>query len=97
MRNKFFLLCGMLAPVVYVGAVIVRGVKRPGYSHRSHFVCDLLEAGAPNKSSLNPLFALYNLLTIACGIRLFAKVRGMSKDIANALIIPLFAIVYFLR
>jgi len=79
MRNKLFFLCGILAPMVYVGAVIVGGVKKPGYSHRSHFVSELIEAGAPNASLLNPLFALYNLLTIAFGIGLFARVRGMSQ------------------
>lgn len=80
MRNKLFFLCGMLASIVYVGAVIVGGVKRPGYSQRSHFVSELLEKGAPNKSLLNPLFALYNVLTIAFGIGLLAKVRNMSQS-----------------
>jgi hypothetical membrane protein len=73
-------LCGMLAPVVYVVAVLIGGIKRPGYSQISQFVSELIEAGAPNKSLLNPLFALYNLLTIAFGIGLFAKVRAMSQS-----------------
>jgi len=80
MRNKILMLCGMLAPVVYVIAVIIGGILRPGYSHRSRFVSELIEAGAPNKSLLNPLFALYNLLTIAFGIGLFTRVRAMSKN-----------------
>jgi len=80
MRNKLFFLCGMLAPVVYVGAVIVGGLKWPGYSQISQFVSELLESGAPNKALLNPLFALYNLLTIAFGFGLFTKVRGMSQS-----------------
>jgi hypothetical protein len=80
MRNKFFFICGMLAPIVYVGAVIVGGVKRPGYSHTARFVSELLEAGAPNKSLLNPLFALYNLFTMAFGIGLFFKVRSISQS-----------------
>jgi hypothetical protein len=79
MRNKFFLLCGMLAPIVYVAAVIAGGVKRPGYSHISQFVSELIEAGAPNKALLNPLFALYNLFTIASGIGIYRRVRSMSK------------------
>ena len=80
MRNKLFMLFGMLAPLVYVGAVIVGGVKRPGYSHRSQFVSELIERGAANKSLLNPLFALYNLLTITFGIGLFTRVRAMSRN-----------------
>jgi hypothetical protein len=80
MRNKIFMLCGMLAPVVYVIAVIMGGILRPGYNHRSQFVSELIEAGAPNKSLLNPLFALYNLLTIAFGIGLFTRFRAISKN-----------------
>ena len=80
MRNKLLFLSGMLAPVVYVSAVTVGGLKRPGYSHRSHFVSELIEKGAPNKSLLNPLFALYNLLTIAFGVGFFTKLRGMSQS-----------------
>jgi Protein of unknown function (DUF998) len=78
MRNKFFLLCGMLAPVVYVGAVIMGGVKRPGYSHIAQFVSELIEAEAPNKALLDPLFAVYNALTIAFGIGLYTHVRANS-------------------
>ncbi len=80
MRNKLFMLCGMLAPVMYVIAVIMGGILRPGYSHISRFVSELIEAGAPNKSLLNPLFTLYNLLTIVFGIGLYTRVRAMSKD-----------------
>jgi uncharacterized protein DUF998 len=80
MRNKIFMLCGMLAPVVYVIAVIIGGRLRPGYSHKSQFVSELIESGAPNKSLLNPLFALYNLLTIASGIGLFTRLRAMSEN-----------------
>ena len=80
MRNKILFMCGMLAPVVYVGAVIVGGVRRPAYSHISQFASELIESGAPNKSLLNPMFALYNLLTIAFGLGLFVKIRGMSQS-----------------
>ncbi len=80
MRNKILMLCGMLAPIVYVIAVIIGGILRPGYSHRSQFVSELIESGAPNKSFLNPLFALFNLLTIAFGIGLFTRVRAVSQS-----------------
>jgi hypothetical protein len=79
MRNKILMLCGMLAPMVDVIAVISGGILRPSYSHRSQFVSELIESGASNKSLLNPLFALYNLLTIAFGIGLFTRVRAMNK------------------
>ncbi len=49
-------------------------------SRNRQVVSELLESGAPNKSLLNPLFALYNLLTIAFGIRLFAQVRAETTQ-----------------
>jgi hypothetical membrane protein len=75
MRNKGLMLCGMLAPVVYVGTVILGGLLRPGYSHVSQAVSDLIATGAPNKSFLDPLFAIYNLLAIVFAVGLFQRVR----------------------
>lgn len=49
-------------------------------SRNRQVVSELLESGAPNKSLLNPLFALYNLLTIAFGIRLFAQVYAETTQ-----------------
>jgi hypothetical protein len=73
------MLCGILAPIVYAAAVVLGGILRPGYSHISQFVSELIAAGAPNKSLLDPLFALYNLLTIAFGLGLVMTVRASSE------------------
>ncbi len=80
MKNKVLMLCGILAPVVYVITVILGGFLRPGYSHVSQAVSDLIATGAPNKSLLDPLFALYNLLTIAFGLGLFQHVRSDHQN-----------------
>ena len=80
MRNKVLLLGGLLAPVVYVTAVILGGLLRPGYDHLGQYVSELIAAGAPNKPLLDPLFALYNILTIGCAVGLFTAVRGARSD-----------------
>jgi len=80
MKNKILMLGGILAPIVYVLTVILGGVIRPGYSHISQAVSDLIATEAPNKSLLDPLFALYNLLVIAFALGLFQKVRGDDHD-----------------
>lgn len=79
MRIKILMLCGVLAPIVYAVTVVLGGILRPGYSHISQFVSELIAAGAPNKSLLDPLFALYNLLTIAFGAGLVMTVRAASE------------------
>lgn len=80
MKNKVLMLCGILAPVVYVLTVILGGVLRPGYSHVSQAISDLMATGAPNKSLLDPLFALYNLLAIAFALGLFQHVRNDHQN-----------------
>lgn len=50
---------------------------------------ELLEKGAANKSLLNPLFALHNLLTIAFGIGLFSMIsKAWSKFVLTAFPVP---------
>ena len=80
MKSKVLMLCGILAPVVYILTVILGGVIRPGYSHISQAVSDLIATEAPNKSLLDPLFAFYNLLTIAFGAGLFLYVRSDHQN-----------------
>ncbi|HEX2911534.1 MAG TPA: DUF998 domain-containing protein [Chloroflexia bacterium] len=79
MRNKL-LLCGIAAPVVYVFAVVLGGIIRPGYSHLSQAVSELVATGAPNKALLDPMFALYNLLTTAFAVGLFLLARSETTN-----------------
>jgi hypothetical protein len=76
--KKLFALSGMLAAFVYVGTVVLGGILRPGYSHVTESVSELVAAGAPNKLLLSSLFILYNLLCIIFGIGLFQQVKNSS-------------------
>lgn len=80
MRNRVLLLSGVLAPPVYVIAVVLGGILRPGYSHITQYVSELIESRAPNKALLDPLFAIYNIFTIAFGIGLFLYVRSVTEN-----------------
>lgn len=80
MRNKVFILCGILGPIVYIATVILGGILRPGYSHISQAVSELIATGAPNKILLDPLFAIYNLLTTAFGIGLFLRLSAEDQN-----------------
>lgn len=74
--KKFLMLCGIGAPVVYVFAVILGGLLRPDYSPVAKSISSLVATGAPNKGLLDPLFGLYNLLTLAFGIGLWRRIRA---------------------
>jgi len=81
--DRLLMLCGVLAPAVYVGTVVLGGGLQPGYSHISQPVSDLIAVGAPHKSLLDALFVLYNLLAILFAIGLIRRVRS-NRSVAGA-------------
>lgn len=54
---------GLLAVVLYGVAVVLGGYRWTAYSHLAQPVSDLIATGAPTKPLLDPMFAVYNLLT----------------------------------
>jgi len=76
--KKLLMLCGVSAAVIYIGTVILGGLLRPGYSHISMAISELVADSAPNRSLLSPLFLLYNALLTVFGIGLFIKVNSQT-------------------
>lgn len=70
MSKRWWLLGGVLAPLLYLTAVVVGGIITPGYSHMGNAISDLMAAGAPNKSLMDPWFLAYNLFVIGFGVGL---------------------------
>jgi hypothetical protein len=77
--KKLLLLCGIVGAIVYVGTVILGGLLRPGYSHISMAISELVADGAPNRTLLSSLFLLYNALLTVFGIGLFLKTNSPSR------------------
>jgi hypothetical protein len=77
--KKLLMLCGVFAAVIYVGTVILGGWLRPGYSHISMAISELVADGAPNRSLLSSLFLLYNVLLSIFGLGLFLKANIRSR------------------
>src|SRR5215208_5568977 len=73
--KKILMLCGVAATIIYVGTVILGGWLRPGYSHISMAISELVADGAPNRSLLSSLFLVYNALLSLFGLGLFITVR----------------------
>jgi hypothetical protein len=73
----------MLFPVAYVIMTILGGALRPGYSHISDTVSELLSPGAPNKSLLIVFQIAHALLGSLFGIGVLRFVRESEH---NALI-----------
>ena len=64
------LVCGVLAPVAYVGTDIVAGLLYPGYRFTAQAPSELFAIGAPTSRLVVPLFSLSSALFIAfaCGV-----------------------------
>jgi hypothetical protein len=77
--KKTLMLCGIAAAVVYFGTVILGGLLRPGYSHISMAISELVADGAPNRSLLSSSFLVYNLLVSLFGVGLFLKASSQLQ------------------
>jgi hypothetical membrane protein len=77
---RFLLLCGVIAPVLFVFMTVLGGALRPGYSHVSDTVSELFSPGAPNKSVLDPFHALYAVLIVVFGIGVLRLVRQSERS-----------------
>ena len=77
--KKLLMFCGTTAAVIYVGTVILGALIRPGYSHITDAISELVADGAPNRSLLSSLFLLYNLLLVAFGIGVFLEAKDRSR------------------
>ena len=80
MNKKHLILSGFLATVIYCITVIIGGLIRPGYSHISQFVSELIATGAPNKILLDQMFAVYNILTTVFAWALLIFVRTQQGN-----------------
>lgn len=92
--KKLLMLCGVFAALVYAGTVFLGGLLRPGYSHISMAISELVAEGAPNRALLSSLFLVYNVLLTLFGIGLFlqagrstrGRVSGLSGSVALILV-----------
>jgi hypothetical protein len=81
MNTKTLYVCGMLIPITYIFLYILGGALRPGYSHISNSVSELLSPGAPNKSLLIIIQTIYALLHVFFGYGVLRFIRGTANDL----------------
>src|SRR3954470_1749643 len=75
--RRALLVCGVLSSLVYVGIDQLAAVRHPGYhDFASQTISELGARGAPTRQLVNPMFILYDLLTIAFGVGVWLAARG---------------------
>ena len=80
MNQKTLIFCGMLVPFAYIFLYILGGALRPGYSHISESVSELLSPGAPNKKLLDIINLTFALLLTLFGIGVFRFVMDHEQS-----------------
>ena len=72
--TRVLTLAGIMAPVVYVGAVIYCGAMRPGYDHVTQFMSELAERGSPTEMTMRVAgFWVPGLLILAFATSLLTR------------------------
>ncbi len=98
-KLKLFALSGILAPVIYVLALVIGNILDPTYSQIGRTVSELIQRGAPNRDLLNALFVVYNLLIIPFAVGLYMSLKkGWTSGIvlASLVIIGLLGVAWTL-
>ncbi len=76
MRRKPLLVCGILAPLLYVATDMLAAIRWKGYSYTAQTICETFAIGAPTR----PLVLLrglgYSVLVIAFGLGVWGSAGG---------------------
>jgi Protein of unknown function (DUF998) len=80
MARKTFLVCGIVASLLYVGTDILAAMRYQGYSYTAQAVSELSATGAPTRRLVVPLFLTHGLLQVAFGLGVWmsaGRTRGL--------------------
>jgi hypothetical protein len=75
--RRALLICGVLSSLLYVGIDQIAAVRHAGYhDFATQTISELGARGAPTRALVNPLFIMYDLLTIAFGVGVWMSARA---------------------
>ena len=76
MKLKFFLFCGILAPLLYVTIDIFAAMVWEGYSYTAQTISETFAIGAPTRPLVLLRSLAYSVLIIAFGLGVWGEARG---------------------
>jgi hypothetical protein len=80
-RRAALAICGVVAPLVYIAAVLAASRESPGFDHLDNFISELGATGAPGAALMNFVgFLPYGMLMLAFAL---AVHRGIRPDIGG--------------
>jgi hypothetical protein len=87
MMRRSLLICGVLAPLIYVGADVLAAIRHPDYhSFTSQTVSELMARGAPTERLVDPLFLLTGPLMMAFGVGVWMSEYRRRVHVLGALL-----------
>jgi hypothetical protein len=76
MVRRILLVCGIVAPVLYVVITVMADLLWAGYSSASQSVSELFAVEAPTKAFVDPPLIVYSLLVYAFGVGIWLSAGG---------------------
>ncbi len=88
MKLKFFLFCGILAPLLYVTTDILAAMVWEGYSYTAQTISETFAIVAPTRPLVLLRSLAYSALMIAFGLGVWGEARGKrSLRVAGGLLV----------
>lgn len=96
LAREVMLVCGILSSLLYITTDILGGLRYDGYTFTSQAISELMAAGAPSESFVDPLFIIYGVLVLAFAIGVYREAAGRNRalQITGVLLIA-YAVVGF--
>jgi len=79
MRQTPLVVCGILAPVLYVATDVIAALRWEGYSYAAQTISETFAIGAPTRSLILLRGVGYSLLVIAFGLGVLESARGRHR------------------
>jgi hypothetical membrane protein len=80
MKNKYLLISGIIAALLYIVADIFVSTQYPGYSYTDQAISELSAIGAPTKGLWTILLIVFDPLLVAFGLGV-NKIAGRSRSL----------------
>lgn len=88
MRRKLYLVCGILAPLLYVATDVVVAMRWEGYSYVAQTISETFAIGAPTRPLVLLRGLAYSVLVFAFGLGVWGSASGKRPlRVAGALLI----------
>jgi hypothetical protein len=88
MRQKLFLVCGILASLLYVATDMLAAMRWEGYSYTAQTISETFAIGAPTRALVLLRGLGYSVLVIAFGLGVWGSARGRRRlRVVGALLI----------